>query len=253
MTSSVASFARKSWSRRLTAACGALVLIGGVAACGSDTQVDQARSITVVGNGKVTGTPDTLKADVGIEAEGDDVSSALNQASEKVRKVTDAVVAAGAERKDVSTQNVSLSPQYAAPVPGGTSQISGYQASNSLRITIGDIAKASAVLAAAANAGGNNTRISNVSFSIDDDSDLMRQAREAAFKDARSRAGQYADLADDSLGKVLTITEATSGQDQSAKNLDTMYRSEGVSAAPVPVEPGQQTLTFTVTVKYQLD
>lgn len=238
--------------RRLSAAVGAVVLIGGLAACGSDTQVDQARSITVVGSGKVTGTPDTLKADVGIEAEGADVSSALNEAGAKVKKVTDAVIAAGVKREDIATQTVSLNAQYASPLPGGTSQISGYQATNSLRITMRDLTKASAVLAAASNAGGNNTRISNVSFSIDDNSDLMRQAREAAFNDARSRAGQYADLAGDSLGKVLTITEATSGQDQTSK-YESTYRSDGAATAPIPVEPGQQTLTFTVTVRYQLD
>ncbi|NMO00153.1 SIMPL domain-containing protein [Gordonia sp. TBRC 11910] len=242
----------KIWTRRLAAALGAAVLIGGVAACGTDDPVDQARSITVIGSGKVTGTPDTLKADVGIEAEGADVTSALNQASAKVKKVTDAVVAAGVERKDIQTQTVSLNPQYSSPLPGGTSQISGYQATNSLRITIRDLTKASTILAAAPTAGGDNTRISNVSFSIDDDSDLMRQAREAAFNDARSRAGQYADLAGDSLGKVLTITEATTGQDQAAKTPGTFSRAD-VAAAPIPVEPGQQTLTFTVTVKYQLD
>lgn len=238
--------------RRLSAAVGAVVLIGGLAACGSDTQVDQARSITVVGSGKVTGTPDTLKADIGIEADGADVSSALNEASAKVKKVTDAVVAAGVKREDIATQTVTLNAQYAAPLPGGTSQISGYQATNSLRITMRDLATASAVLAAASTAGGNNTRISNVSFSIDDNSDLMRQAREAAFNDARSRAGQYADLAGDSLGKVLTITEATSGQEQTSK-YESTYRADGAATAPIPVEPGQQTLTFTVTVKYQLD
>lgn len=242
-----------NWTRRLAAAFGAVVLIGGVAACGSDRDVDQTRSITVVGSGKVTGTPDTLKADIGIEAEGADVSSALNEANAKVKKVTDAVVAAGVERKDVQTQTVSLSPQYSSPTPGGTSQISGYQATNSLRITIRDLSKASAILAAAPTAGGNNTRISNVSFSIDDDSDLIRQAREAAFNDARSRAGQYADLAGDSLGKVLTITEATSGQDQAAKYPSTTYSRSDEAVSPIPVEPGQQTLTFTVTVKYALD
>lgn len=238
-----------SWTRRLTAAAGALVLVGGLAACGSDTDVDQARSITVIGSGKVTGTPDTLKADVGIEVDGADVSAALNAANAKVTKVADAVVAAGVDRKDIATQNVSLTPRYNSPAPGGTSQVSGYQASNSLRITIRDLAKASTVLADVAKAGGDDTRISNVSFSIDDDSDLLKQAREAAFKDARTRAGQYADLAGASLGKVLTITEATSGSNQTSPT--TAFRSE--AATPVPVEPGQQTLTFTVTVKYQLD
>ncbi|NED59649.1 SIMPL domain-containing protein, partial [Streptomyces sp. SID10244] len=58
----------------------------------------------------------------------------------------------------------------------------------------------------------------------------------------------YASLAGDSLGKVQTISEATSGQDQPAP----LQRDSSVAATRVPVEPGEQTLTFTVTVTYAL-
>ncbi|MGW6035093.1 SIMPL domain-containing protein [Gordonia terrae] len=220
-----------------------------VSGCGRDTG-DQPRSVTVVGTGQVTGTPDTLRADIGVEATAPDVTTALDETSAKVTAVTDAVVAAGVERKDVATQQVSVNPQYTNPSPGATSEVGGYLATNTIRVTIRDIAKASAILSAAATAGGDNTRISNVSFAIDDDSDLLDQAREAAFTDARGRAEQYANLAGDSLGKVLTITESTSGQEKSAAP-GTFERD--VAAAPVPVEPGQQELTFTVNVTFALD
>ncbi|MEO9329814.1 SIMPL domain-containing protein [Gordonia aurantiaca] len=219
-------------------------------ACGNDDPVDQQRSVTVVGTGQVSGVPDTLRAEVGVEATAGDVTTALDETSEKVKAVTDAVVAAGVERKDIATRQVSVSPQYSSPAPGGTGQISGYVATNSVRITIRDISDASQVLAAAATAGGDSTRISNVSFAIDDNSELLEQAREAAFDDARGRAGQYASLAGDSLGKVLTIKETTSGQEQPAA--PGAYERD-VAAAPVPVEPGEQQLTFTVTVTFALD
>ncbi|WP_039880288.1 SIMPL domain-containing protein [Gordonia rubripertincta] len=220
-----------------------------LAACGSDAAVDQERSVTVVGSGQVTGVPDTLRADIGLESTAGDVTTALNETSEKVRTVTDAVVDAGVERKDVATQQVSVTPQYSSPVPGGSSQISGYVATNSIRVTIRDISKASTVLSAAATAGGDNTRISNVSFAIDDNSQLLKEAREAAFDDARGRAEQYASLAGDDLGKVLTIKETTSGQEQPASP-GSFERD--VAAAPVPIEPGRQELTFTVTVTFAL-
>lgn len=159
------------------------------------------------------------------------------------------MIAAGLDRKNIATQQVTLSPQYNSPLPGATSQISGYQATNTVRLTIHDLGKASSILSAAATAGGNDTRISNVGFAIDDDSALLRQARDAAFSDARSRAVQYASLAGDSLGKVQTITEQTSGSTQPT----TVQRDAAVAAAPVPVEPGQQTLTFSVTVTYALN
>ncbi|MFW0784061.1 SIMPL domain-containing protein [Gordonia sp. CPCC 206044] len=220
----------------------------GLAACGDDGGGDKPRTVTVVGSGKVTGTPDTLHADIGVQATAADVSTALNETNTKVKQVTDAVVGAGVERKDVQTQEVNLNPQYSSPAPGGTGQISGYEATNTVRVTIRDLGKASDILAAAATAGGNNTRISNVGFSIDDESDLMKQARESAFDDARGRAEQYASLAGDSLGKVQTINEQTSGQDQPVP----LQRESTLAASPVPVEPGQQTLSFSVTVTYAL-
>lgn len=229
------------------AALAAVVLV--VAGCGSDTG-GQPRSVTVVGSGQVSGTPDTLRADIGVEATASDVTTALNETSAKVTAVTDAVVAAGVERKDVATQQVSVNPQYSSPAPGGSSQISGYTATNTIRVTIRDISTASTVLSAAATAGGDNTRINNVAFAIDDDSELLEKAREAAFTDARGRAEQYAGLAGDSLGDVLTIKESTSGQEQPVSP-GTFERD--VAAAPVPVEPGEQELTFTVTVTFALD
>ncbi|GAC66238.1 SIMPL domain-containing protein [Gordonia soli] len=238
--------------RRLALAAGAVAaLLLGVTACGDDGDSgDKPRTVTVVGSGEVTGTPDTLRADIGVEATGSDVSSALNAANTEVGKITDAVVAAGVDRKDVQTQQVSLNPQYTGTSPGGAPQISGYQATNTVRVTIRDIPKASNVLAKAADAGGDDTRISNVSFAIDDDSDLLEQARKAAFDDARGRAEQYAGLAGDSLGKVITINETTSGQDQPAAQ--TLQRDSSAASSPVPIEPGEQTLRFTVTVTYGL-
>ena len=190
-----------------------------------------------------------MRATVGIEASGPDVSTALNTANGKVKAITDAVTGAGVERKDVQTEQVSLTPQYTTPAPGSAGEISGYQATNTLRVTMRDIPKASEVLAAAANAGGDNTRISGVSFAIDDDAKLMEDARKAAFDDARSRAEQYASMGGDSLGKVITIKETPSGGPQPVEGADTPRQS---MASPVPIEPGEQTVTFTVTVTYGL-
>jgi uncharacterized protein YggE len=237
--------------RAATVVAACVLLLGGATACGDDEPSDPGnqRSVTVIGSGEVEGAPDTLRADLGVEATGDDVSSAIDSANAAIRAVTDAVVNAGVAREDIQTQQVTLSPDYSNPAPGGSSTITGYRATNSLRIDMRDLSKASDVLKVAVEAGGNATRISNVSFVIDDDSELVTDAREQAFNDARSRAQQYARLSGDELGKVLTIDETTTGQHVSASD---QLRSEMVDSS-VPLEPGQQTVNFTVTVKWQLE
>jgi uncharacterized protein len=95
--------------------------------------------------------------------------------------------------------------------------------------------------------GGDATRITSVSYSIADDSQLVKDARARAFNDAKNRADQYARLSGLRLGKVLSISEST-GSNPTAGAPPAPPR--GMSA--VPLEPGQQTVSFSVTVAWEL-
>jgi uncharacterized protein len=204
------------------------------------------RQVTVIGNGKVDGTPDTLTADAAISFVASDVTTAMNQTNERQQAVIEALVNAGIDRKDIATSSVTLQPQYGSD---GTT-ISGYQAGNAITVTIRDIGSASRVLAIIVATGGNATRLNSVNFSINDDSQLLKDARARAFNDARDRAEQYAELSGLSLGKVITISEAP-GAAPPPVPLQ-MPRGPMVAAAAPPIEPGQQTVSFAVTVVWEL-
>ncbi|MCP2160475.1 SIMPL domain-containing protein [Williamsia serinedens] len=238
---------RSRWARAVAAAA-ALVLAGGLAACGSDgpAPTTDPPAVTVTGTGEVRGAPDTLTATVGVSTQAGDVSTAIAQAGSRVQAVTDAVVRAGVARSDVQTEQVSLQPQYAGSLPGAGPSITGYEATNTVQITVRDLAKASSVLGAAVDAGGNDARLSGVAFRIDDDSRLLGDARARAFDDAKSRAEQYAKLSGTSLSRVLSVQENVTGQDQP------LATDRTAQAATVPIEPGQQTVTVSVTVKWGL-
>ncbi|MGB6181032.1 MAG: SIMPL domain-containing protein [Rhodococcus sp. (in: high G+C Gram-positive bacteria)] len=221
------------------------------AACGADSSgtssPEAPPGVSVNGVGEVQGTPDTLTAQVGVETTADDVTTAIDEANAAVTAVTDAVVAAGVDRADIQTQQVSIDPQYSGALPGGTSEISGYRASNILSVTVRDLSSASDVLGDATSAGGNAARLSGVSFRIDDDSDLIDDARARAFADARDRAEQYASLAGSDLGRVLSISENITGQGPSPRFADSS------AASSIPVEPGQQTVSVSVAVQFALE
>lgn len=231
---------------RVLGVAAAGLIAAGVSACdatsgpgaGSPTE---ARQVTVVGSGQVQGVPDTLTADVAIEFIAPDVSGALNQSSQRQQAVIDALVGSGIDRKDISTTQVSVQPQFT------DSTISGYRAANAVKVKIRDTAKASQTLALIASTGGDATRINSVNYSIEDDSDLVRDARARAFDDAKNRAEQYAGLSGLHLGKVISISEQTGG---STPPMPTpMPRA---AMADVPLEPGQQTVDFSVTVIWEL-
>jgi uncharacterized protein len=204
---------------------------------------DNPREVTVVGSGQAQGVPDTLTADVGIEFTAPDVTTAMNQTNDRQQAVINALTGAGVDRKDISTTEVSLQPQHNSAVD----TITGYRANNSIRVKIHPTDSASRVLAVIVGTGGDATRITSVSYSIADDSQLVKDARGRAFQDAKSRAEQYAQLSGLKLGKIISIAEASGG----AFPMPPAPPRGGI-AESVPLEPGQQTVSFSVTAVWQL-
>jgi uncharacterized protein YggE len=202
--------------------------------------------VTVIGSGEVQGTPDTLNVNASMEFIAPDVTGAMNQTSDRQQAVINALVDAGVDRKDIRTSQVSLQPQFAG---GGDNPqaIVGYRASNSIDVKIRQLDAAPQALALIVSTGGDSTRINNVNSSIEDDSQLVRDARSHAFEDAKDRAEQYAQLSGMHLGKVVSISEAAGN-----KPPVPLPRGAEMAAAPVPVEPGQQTVSFSVTVIWEL-
>ncbi|OCB18136.1 hypothetical protein A5674_10540 [Mycobacterium malmoense] len=203
------------------------------------------RQVTVFGSGQVQGVPDTLTADVGIEFTAPDVTAAMNQTNDRQQAVINALTGAGVDRKDIRTTEVTLQPQFSNPGPNGTAAITGYRATNAITVKIHPPDAASRTLALIVGTGGDATRIKSVSYSIADDSQLVKDARARAFNDAKNRAEQYAQLSGLRLGKVLSISEATEPP---------VAGPPAPRAMPsaVPLEPGQQTVSFSVTAVWEL-
>jgi uncharacterized protein YggE len=211
------------------------------------------RQVTVVGYGEVHGAPDTLTADVGVEVVAPDVTAAMNQASERQKAVIGALRERGVDSRDIATTSVSVAPQYGENQygenqNGENSAVTGYRASNTITVTIRDLAAAPGTLATVVDAGGNATRINSVTYSIRDDSQLLRDARAEAFADAKNRATQYADLSGLSLGSVISISEAPESNPPRSISAAPEYK-----AADIPLQPGEQTVSFSVTAVWELN
>ncbi len=200
----------------------------------------QRRVITVTGVGTVTGTPDTLTVQLGVQTRADSASAALQNNNAKAADVISALRKHGVAAKDLQTSQLSINPTYT----NDGNSITGYEVSNFVTATLHDIGKAGALIDAAQQAAGNAIRLNQVSFSFADDSSLRAKARADAVKHALAQAGQLAHAADLTLGQVLSITE---GPDYSSPK--TVYAAASAAAAgPAPVMPGQQDLTVQVQV-----
>lgn len=246
--------AARTLSATLIVLVAAGLAVAGVSACDAKstsgpslipTADPSTRQVTVVGSGDVQGRPDTLNTNVSIEATAPDVTAAMNQTSDRMQAVISALTNSGIDRNDISTTNVTLQPQYGS---GDNPAIIAYQASNSISVKIRNLNNASQTLGLIGTTGGDATRINSVSYAIDDDSQLVKDARTRAFDDAKDRAEQYAQLAGLTLGKVISISESA-GATPPTPAPTPMPRA---AMEAVPLEPGQQTVTFSVTVIWEL-
>jgi uncharacterized protein len=206
----------------------------------------EVRQVTVVGKGEVQGVPDTLTINASTEIIAPDAAGALNQSNERQQAVIDALVGSGVDRKDISTSQISVQPQFAG---GDNNAIVGYRASNSIDVKIRQLDAASQAFTQIATAGGNAMRINDVTLAIEDDSQLVREARARAFNDAKSRAEQYALLSELDLGQVISISEVPGSTPPIPFPGP---RGPAAEMAAAPIEPGEQTVDFSVTVVWEL-
>ena len=200
-------------------------------------------SITARGVGTVTGVPDVLTINVGVETRADTAAAALEDNNGRTQAVLDLLKREGVAEADLQTADLSIYPTYNDT---GT-RITGYQVTNSVKVTLRDLGRSGQIIDAAAGAAGDAVRIHGLAFSIDDTSDLYATARADAVRRAKAQAEQLAEAAGVELGAVRTITEAPiGGQDERLQ-----YAAED-AAASAPIQPGTQELLLTVTVVFSI-
>lgn len=200
------------------------------------------RSITSTGIGIVSGTPDVLTVQLGVQTQAKTASDALSDNNKKAADLIATLSAQGVDKKDVSTSDLSIYPTYNST--GNT--ITGYQVSNTVTAVLRDVAKAGSVIDAAARAAGDAIRLNQVGFSFADDSELRAQARATAVKNALAQAKQMADAAGVSLGDVLSISENASMS--SPQPMFAMADAAGSAREAMPIVSGEQQLSVSVQV-----
>jgi uncharacterized protein len=197
--------------------------------------------ITVTGTGTATGVPNQLVLSMGVQVNGGSISSALSQSNAAVNRVTQDLKAHGVAAADIQTSDFNIWPNYR-----GNSQIpSSYSVSESLTATLNRLSDAGSQIEAAVHAGGNVVTVSNVSLNLTDTGSLMAAARASAVRDARAKASQFAKAMGEPLGQVISISS-----DQTSQVEPVFNATAGSVAKSVPVSPGSQQVSVSITVVY---
>jgi uncharacterized protein YggE len=205
--------------------------------------------ITVGGRASVAGTPDTLRLDLSVVATAPSVSEALASANRSAAAVQGSLLANGVQKKDLQTSGLNVSPNYDYS-QGGTPRLNGYQASESVSAKLRDLGRAGDAIGKAVAAGGNAVRVNGVSLDLEDTGALVSSARDKAFAEAKAKAEQYAKAAGRTLGEAMSIAE--DAPTASPIPMQFPAASSALDKASVPIQPGSQDVTVSVTVVFSM-
>lgn len=256
-------------TRRVVSALAVLSVVGLLAAAGAATaharssmnetamQTSPARSdavsivpITATGSGSVTSNPDTATITLGVMVTAKTSVDAQDRLNRQMESVLSAIKALKLAGMTIQTQWVNLQPQYDynKPQKNGQPEFIGYQASNTVSISVAP-ADAGKVIDASIDAGGN--QLQGISFSLKNDASQRAGALASAAQDARAKADAIAGA----LGlRITRVIEASTGvsQRQPRPMYDgaMMLKSARAEAAPTPIEAGELTVSAEATVVF---
>ena len=226
---------------------GCTALLAAAPACAQTVQSGE-REIEVIGEASVNVTPDFARLTLGVTTAGRDARDALAANAKSVASVIAAIKGEGVAPADVQTSSLSISPNFANPPQNAAPArpITGYTVTNMVSVTARDPAKVGAIIDKAVESGAN--AMYGLAYGEDDPSALLDKVRPQAVADARRKAEIYAGAASAKVGRVLSLTEETSAL---PRPLATRVFAQN-TAAPTPVEPGQDKLTVTIDARFEL-
>ena len=205
-----------------------------------------ARVINVTGEGEATAPPDMATINTGVTTQGETARAALDQNNAAMKKLLAVLKEQGVAEKDVQTSNFSVHPVYDRDEENRrTPKVVAYRVGNQVQVRVRNLDSLGKVLDAVVSAGSN--QISGIEFGIDDPSGILNEARSRAIRDAKERAGVYAQAAGVEVGRVLQISEQAISPPEPMR----MGRMAFSAAAEsVPIATGEESFEVTVNVMY---
>ena len=209
---------------------------------------DDNRRVTrvlVAGDSIVQAQPDTAIVTVSVVTQNRNALTAQQDNATKTDAVVRALKAAAGSGAEVKTSGYSLQPQrvYKENQPP---TITGYEARNSVTVTLSDLTKLGSVIDASAQAGAND--VSGIAFTLRQD----RQARDRALSEATRVALSKAQVIAQALGgRVVRIVEVQEEGFQLRPPVP-VYQAEMMMAkrgdVATPIEVGSLDITSRVQV-----
>jgi len=216
--------------------------------------------ITVTGEGQATLAPDVARVSFSVENTAPAVADAQTATTKQSNAALEYVKGQGVAEKDVKTLAYNITPQYSYPNPCAVGElcptysrppkVTGYQVSQTVQVTVRDLAKAGELLSGLGKLSVQN--VSGPAFALDDSTAGYNAARADAINKAKIQADQLAKELGVSLGKIVNFSESSGGY-----GYPMMYGmgggvAESKAIATPNIPAGENTYNASVSITYEI-
>jgi uncharacterized protein YggE len=206
--------------------------------------------IEVSGSAEVTLPADRARISFAVETEAETARQASEENAQRMDEVIRSLRGAGLTDTQIETFGYTLQPVYRRPSGAREPQvIAGYRALNNVRVTTSEVERVGDLLDAAVTAGAN--RVSSLQFDARDTEAARLEALRIAVQKAQQEARTIASALGMGLGPPM---EVRGGAQVPIPRPIFEARAMAMEVAmPTPIEPGQQAVSASVTVRYRIE
>jgi uncharacterized protein len=165
---------------------------------------EEPTTLLVHGEATVSVEPDIAELDVGVLTQAQTSQAAADQNATKAKQVV-----AGLQRlvasSDIKSVNLSVNPNYRYGKDGGAGVVTGYTASNTIRVAVRDLSQLRKVIEAATQSGASS--INRLAFDLKDEKAARARALAEAAGQAQAGAEALASSLKLRIGRLTRIEE----------------------------------------------
>lgn len=204
------------------------------------------RSITVDAQAKGKLENQSARFNATVLATNEDKDAAVAEVEQKTDELITLLIQFGIPQDQIQTQFFNIyQPEDINFNNEAVVRTGPWRVSNSLSIKLTDIARAEELTSLLVSSGA--TDVTGPNFTVDDVEDLETQLFSEAIKNARTKAEKIATENGMSVGKVISISES------GVSGISPMYSMRDMGGGGgIPLEPGAQDISKTVSVTFQL-
>lgn len=213
----------------------------------NSVQTTKTDLFQVTGQGSATAVPDTATIDFAVTKQAGAVTDAQNQTNTIIQKIMDGLKSLGVSAKDIKTTNYSVNPNYDF-TSGQT--ITGYGVTQNVEVKISPLDKVNKTLDTITANGANIVGQVSFGFTNEKQQQLEDLARQDAVKKAKMQAESLTKATGVMLGPIIDIQE-NNPQTPIVMPLNAQANSANRDT-PTNATPGENTITTSITLSYQL-